>query len=94
MQELYCSSDRSYIEWTLKTKTPMTDLLNELYELGLSTYQVDQTFLIIDKWLEKQYPVMSQVYRQQMLLDILTQNRERQFEKNTSVTSLAKLSAV
>jgi hypothetical protein len=72
----------------------MTDLLNELYELGLSSYQVDQTFLIIDKWLEKQYPVMSQVYRQQMLLDILMENRERQFQKNTSPTSLVRLSAV
>ena len=94
MQELYGSSDRSYIEWTLKTKTPMTDLLNGLYELGLSTYQVDQTFLIIDKWLEKQYPVMSQVYRQQMLLDILMKNRESQFQKNTSPAPLAALSAV
>ena len=72
----------------------MTHLLDELYELGLSTYQVDQTFLIIDKWLEKQYPVMSQVYRQQLLLDILMENRERRFQGNTSQTSLATLSAV
>lgn len=56
----------------------MTDLLNELYDLGLSTYQVDQTFLIIDRWLEKKYPIMSQVYRQQMLREILAENKERQ----------------
>ena len=77
-----------------QTKTLMTDLLDELYELGLSTYQVDQTFLIIDKWLEKKYPVMSQVYRQQMLLDILMENRERQYRKKTSSTTLATLSAL
>ena len=72
----------------------MTNLLDELYELGLSTYQVDQTFLIIDKWLEIKYPVMSQVYRQQMLLDILMENRERQSQKNTSSSTLARLSVV
>lgn len=77
-----------------QTKTLMTDLLDELYELGLSTYQVDQTFLIIDKWLENKYPVMSQVYRQQMLLDILMENRGRQFQKNTSSATIATLSAV
>ena len=58
--------------------TPMTNLLDELYNLGLSTYQVDKTFIIIDQWLEKRYPVMSQVYRQQMLREILTKNRESQ----------------
>ena len=77
-----------------QTKTLMTDLLEELYELGLSTYQVDQTFLIIDKWLEKKYPVMSQVYRQQMLLNILMKNRERQFKKHTSSNKMATVSAV
>ncbi|HET6724353.1 MAG TPA: hypothetical protein VFH07_16450 [Chitinophagaceae bacterium] len=63
----------------------MTNLLDELYELGLSTYQVDQTFTIIDKWLEQRYPVMSQVYRQQMLLEILNENREREFSSSTSL---------
>jgi hypothetical protein len=57
----------------------MTNLLDELYELGLSTYQVDQTFTIIDKWLEQRYPVMSQVYRQQMFSEVLSENRERAF---------------
>ncbi len=65
----------------------MTDLLDELYQLGLSTYQVDQTFTVIDKWLEKKYPVMSQVYRQQMLAEILNENRERQRIKQSSVTA-------
>ena len=63
----------------------MTNLLDELYELGLSTYQVDQTFTIIDKWLEQRYPVMSQVYRQQMLSEILNENREREFSSSTSL---------
>lgn len=69
----------------------MTDLLDELYELGLSTYQVDQTFRIIDKWLEKKYPVMSQVYRQQMLAEVLNENRERQGAKHSAVTSQKRI---
>ena len=71
----------------------MTGLLDELYELGLSSYQVDQTFLVIDTWLEKQYPVMSQVYRQQILSDILMENRERHSQQKGIERSSAEAAA-
>ena len=53
----------------------MNDLLAKLHDLQLSSSQIDQTFLIIDKWLEEKYPVLSQMYRKEILKKALDANQ-------------------
>jgi hypothetical protein len=53
----------------------MTYLLQQLAQLGLSPQQIENTFLTIDEWLQNEYPVMSQIYRNQLLQDILDANK-------------------
>jgi hypothetical protein len=53
----------------------MTYLLQQLNQLGLSPQQIENTFFTIDEWLECEYPVMSQIYKNQLLQDILNENK-------------------
>ena len=52
----------------------MNELLQRLYQLGLSTHQVEQILLTLDTWLEKKYPFISQMYRVQLLEELLCEN--------------------
>ena len=49
----------------------MTNLLQQLSQLGLSPQQIEKTFFTVDEWLENEYPVMSQMYKNQLLQPIL-----------------------
>ena len=54
----------------------MTNLLQQLSQLGLSPQQIEKTFFTVDEWLENEYPVMSQMYKNQLLQHILNANKQ------------------
>jgi len=54
----------------------MKDLLVRLHSLNLSTEQIEEIFFVIDHWLEDTYPVMSQMFKQQLLSELLIENRQ------------------
>jgi hypothetical protein len=54
----------------------MTNLLQQMSQLGLSPQQIEKTFFTVDEWLENEYPVMSQMYKNQLLQPILNANKQ------------------
>jgi len=54
----------------------MKDLLVRLHSLNLSTEQIEEILFVIDHWLEDTYPVMSQMFKQQLLSELLIENRQ------------------
>jgi hypothetical protein len=56
--------------------TPMNELLVRLYKLNLTNEEVERTLLEVDTWLENKYPILSQMYRTQLLKELVKANRE------------------
>lgn len=66
----------------------MNDLLQRLYDRGLSTQQVEKILLILDTWLEKEYPFISQMYRVHLLEDLLRKTFRITFTRKMSGTRI------
>ncbi len=46
----------------------MKDLIEQLHQHGLTSYQIDRAFFTIDEWLEENYPVLASLFHNEIVI--------------------------